>query len=67
MAKKPKIKKKERMVKERERELSEKKEEAGNVSEQRDKGWIHVNPCTRYNPLSSDTNTAGQLPHTKKE
>ena len=22
--------------------LSEKKEEAGNVSEQRDKGWIHV-------------------------
>ena len=22
--------------------LSEKKEEAGNISEQRDKGWIHV-------------------------
>ena len=39
--------KKERTHGERERELSEKKEEAGNVSEQRDKGWIHVNPCTR--------------------
>ena len=40
--------------------LSEKKEEAGNVSEQRDKGWINVIPCTRYNPLSSDNNIAGQ-------
>ena len=40
--------------------LSEKKEEASNVSEQRDKGWIHViRVSTRYNPLSSD-NTAGQ-------
>ena len=65
MANKPKIKKKERMVKKkgkRERKtttLSEKKEEASNVSEQRDKGWIYV-PCTRYNPLRSDNNTAGQ-------
>ena len=50
MANKPEIKKKERMVeKKRKREknkttttLSEKKEEARNVSEQRDKGWIHV-------------------------
>ena len=51
MANKPKItKKKERMVKKkgkRERKtttttFSEKKEEASNVSEQRDKGWIHV-------------------------
>ena len=48
MANKPKIKKKERMVKKkgkRERKtttLSEKKEEASNVSEQREKGWIHV-------------------------
>ena len=48
MANKPKIKKKERMVKKKgKREkttttLSEKKEEASNVSEQRDKGWIHV-------------------------
>ena len=40
--------------------LSEKKEEASNVSEQRDKGWIHViHVSTWYNPLSSD-NVAGQ-------
>ena len=37
--------------------LSEKKEEASNVSEQWDKGWIHViRVSTRYNPLSSDDN-----------
>ena len=66
MANKGKIKiKKERMVKKKgKREkttLSEKKEEASNVSEQRDKGWIHViRVSTRYNPLSSDNNTAGQ-------
>ena len=67
MANKPKIKKKERMVKKKgKREkttttLSEKKEEASNVSEQRDKGWIHViRVSTRYDPLSSDNNTAGQ-------
>ena len=48
MANKPKIQKKERMVKKKgEKEkttttLSEKKVEASNVSEQRDKGWIHV-------------------------
>ena len=49
MANKPKIKKKERMVKKKGKErekttttLSEKKEQASNVSEQRDKGWIHV-------------------------
>ena len=49
MANKPKIKKKERMVKKNGKKeekttttLSEKKEEANNVSEQRDKGWIHV-------------------------
>ena len=48
MANKPKIKK-ERTHGEKEGEkrlktttLSEKKEEASNVSEQRDKGWIHV-------------------------
>ena len=66
MANKPKIKK-ERTHGEKEGEkrekttLSEKKEEASNVSEQRDKGWIHV-ICvhTRYNPLSSHNNTAGQ-------
>ena len=50
MANKPNLKKKERMVKKKgktKREktttiFSEKKEEASNVSEQRDKGWIHV-------------------------
>ena len=66
MANKGKIKK-ERTHGEKEGEkrekttLSEKKEEASNVSEQRDKGWIHViRVSTRYNPLSSDNNTAGQ-------
>ena len=52
MAYKPKIKTKDLLWKIRERKqnsdnnnkqtLSEKKEEAGNVNEQRDKGWIHV-------------------------
>ena len=52
LANKPKIKMKDVWWKRRERKqnndnnnkqtLSEKKEEAGNVSEQRDKGWIHV-------------------------
>ena len=71
LANKPKIKTKDVWWKRRDRKqnnddnnnkqtLSEKKEEAGNVSEQRDKGCIHRNPCTRYNPLSSDNNTAGQ-------
>ena len=49
MANKPKIKKKERLVKkkgkrEKTTTLSEKKEAASNVSEQQDKGWIHVIP-----------------------
>ena len=52
LANKPKIKTKDVWWKRRERKqnndnnnkqtLSEKKEEAGNVSEQRDKGWINV-------------------------
>ena len=52
LANKPKIKTKDIWWKRRQRKqndndsnkqtLSEKKEEAGNVSEQRDKGWIHV-------------------------
>ena len=48
MANKPKIKEKECMVKKEGKKekttttLSEKKEEASNVSEQQDKGWIHV-------------------------
>ncbi len=70
LANKPKIKTKDVWWKRRERKqnndnnnkqtLSEKKEEAGNVSEQRDKGWVHVIRVTQYNPLSSDNNTAGQ-------
>ena len=67
MANKPEIKKKKkRMVeKKRKREknktttLSEKKEEARNVSEQRDKGWIHV--IRVHDTIhSADNNTAGQ-------
>ena len=63
MANKPEIiifKKRTHGEKKRKREknktttLSEKKEEARNVSEQRDKGWIHV--IRVY-----------ELPHTKKE
>ena len=66
MAKKPKMKKKERMVKERENFLK-RKEGASNVSEQRDKGLDTCNPCTRYNPLSSDNNTAGATtPHKER-
>ena len=50
--------------------LSEKKEEARNISEQQDKGWIHV--IRVHDTIhSADNNTAGQhaheLPHTKKE
>ena len=74
LANKPKIKTKEKenkREKTRERKqnndnnnkqtLSEKKEEAGTVSEQRDKGWIHViRVHDTINPLSSDNNTAGQ-------
>ena len=59
-------KKKERMVqKKRKREknktttLSEKKEEVRNVSEQRNKGWIHV--IRVHDTIhSADNNTAGQ-------
>ena len=67
MANKPEIKKKQRMVeKKRKREknktkttLSEKKEEARNVSEQQDKGWIHV--IRVHDTIhSANNNTAGQ-------
>ena len=52
------------MEKKRKREknkttLSEKKEEARNVSEQRDKGWIHV-IRVQDTIHSADNNTAGQ-------
>ena len=67
MANKPKTKKKERMVERRGKDkketnlksLSEKKEEARNVSEQRDKGWIHVIRVHDTIHLA-DNNTAGQ-------
>ena len=67
MANRPEIKKKECMVeknlkKKREKnntkKLSEKKEEARNVSEQRDKGWIHV--IRVHDTIHSANNTAGQ-------
>ena len=65
MANKPETKKERMVEKKRKREknktttLSEKKEETRNVSEQRDKGWIHVIRVhdTIY---SADNNTAGQ-------
>ena len=57
-------KKKERMVekkrkREKQKTLSEKKEEARNVSEQRDKGWIHV-ILVHDTIHSADNNTSGQ-------
>ena len=67
MANKPEIKKKKRTHSGKEEEkrekqnktLSEKKEEARNVSEQRDKGWIHV--IRVHDTIhSADNNTAGQ-------
>ena len=68
---------KERMVKkkgkrERKQNNTFRKERRGNVSEQRDKGWIHViHVSTRYNQLSSEQHGratyAHKLPHTKKE
>ena len=48
--------------------LSEKKDKASNVSEQRDKGWIHlISVSTRNNPLSSDNNMAGQQMLTQRK
>ena len=69
LANKPKIKTKDVWWKRRERKqnnnnnnnkqtLSEKKEEAGNVSEQHDKGWIHV--IRVHDTPHNDNNTAGQ-------
>ena len=69
MANKPKIKKQrthgEKEGEKREKTtttLSEKKEEASNVSEQRDKGWIHV--IRVHDGRATDSR---ELPHTKKE
>ena len=51
--------------------LSENKEEASNVSEQRDKGWIHVINVHDATHLAMTTIRQGtdahELPHTKKE
>ena len=65
MANKPEIKTKDVWWKRREgkqnsdnnnkQTLSEKKEEAGNVSEQRDKGWIHVIRVHETTHLARDT------------
>ena len=79
MANKPETKKKECMVekkRKREREkttttLSEKKEEARHVSEQRDKGWIHVIRVLETTHLAVTTTRQGNrrslTTHTKKE
>ena len=51
--------------------LFEKKEEARNVSEQRDKGWIHVIRVHDTTHLAvtkhGRATDAHELPHTKKE
>ena len=53
------------------RTLSEKKKEASNVSEQRDKGWIHVIRIHSTTYLAVTTHgratDAHELPHTKKQ
>ena len=76
MANKPKIKKErmhgERAGKKREKittTLSEKKEEASSVSEQWDKGWIHVIHVhdTTHLAVTWQATDAHELPHTKKE
>ena len=51
---------------ERERELSEKKEEASNVSEQRDKGWIHVIRVHDATHLAVTTTRQGNYPTQRK-
>ncbi len=53
------VEKKRKREKNKTKTLSEKKEEARNVSEQRDKGWIHV--IRVHDTIhSADNNTAGQ-------
>ena len=65
MPNKREIKKKESMAEKKQKReknkttFSEKKEEARNVSEQRDKGWIHV-ICVHNTIHSADNNMAGQ-------
>ena len=57
---------KERTHGERERELSEKEEEASNVSEQRDKGWIHVIRVHDTTHLAVTTTRQGNYPIQRK-
>ena len=61
MANQPQIKKKEDVVEDKKQrnQLSKKKEEAGNGSEQRDNGWIHVLHVHDATHLAVTT-TAGQ-------
>ena len=79
LANMPKIKTKDVWWKRRKRKqnnnnkqtLSEKKEETGNVSEERDEGWIHVIRVHDTTHLAVTTTTGQQtltrLPHTKKD
>ena len=46
--------------------LSEKKKEAGNVSEQRDKGWIHVIRVHDATHLAVTTTRQGNYPIQRK-
>ena len=49
--------------------LSKKKKKAGNVSEQRDKCWIHVIRVhdTTHLAVTTTRSDAHELPHTKKD
>ena len=77
MANKPKIKierthsENEGEMREKTTTLSEKKEEGSNVSEQRDKGWIHVIRVHDTTHLAVTTTRQGnrclRTTHTKKE
>ena len=71
MANKPKIKKKEHTVKKKGKRdktttLFEKTEEASNVSEQRDKGWIHVIRVHDATHLAVTTTRQGNYPHKER-
>ena len=64
------VEKKRKREKNKTTTLSEKKEEASNVSEQRDKGWIHVirvHDTTHLAVTTRSATDAHELPHTKKE
>ena len=66
------VEKKRKREKNKTKTLSEKKGEARNVSEQWDKGWIHIiHVHNTINPFSQQQHgretDAHKLPHTKKE